>query len=196
MSRAGTLLTACAAGACALVGAGTAWGDPEVQAIAAATGGLVLAAIFIDRPVHEEPDYVAVEAGGFDLVKDVQPAAAFGAEYRSHGIVWWKLRPFLGAGATTSGSLYGYGGIRFGTYFGAHVVITPSLAIGAYSRGDGKDLGTPPVVFRSGLDFEYAFDNGMRVGLAFHHISNGKFLGQSINPGTEVVGLAVSIPLK
>ena len=196
MKRTKRLLGVCAAVGCTLIGAGRAHADPEVQAIAAATAGLVLAAIYIDRPVHEEPNYLALEAGAFDAVKEVQPAGAFGAEYRSRAILWWKLRPFFGAGVTTDGSLYGYGGIRFATYFGEHVVISPSLAVGAYSRGDGKDLGSPPVVFRSGLDFEYAFADGMRVGLAYHHISNAKLLGQTTNPGTEVVGLTVSIPLR
>ncbi len=138
----------------------------------------------------------AVGAGQFDPVKNVQQAAAFGAEYRSKVIIWWKLRPFVGAGFTSDGSVYRYAGIRLATYFGEHVVITPSIAIGAYSPGEGKDLGNPPVVVRSGLDFEYAFQNGTRVGLAYHHISNGKFLGQSENPGTEVVGITISIPLR
>jgi hypothetical protein len=196
MKRIERLLTACAGLALGVIGTGPAGADPEVQGLAVAAGGVVLAAIFIDRSVHEEPDYVAVEWGRFDLVKNVQQATAFGAEYRSTGIVWWKLRPFLGAGFTSNQSLYGYGGIRLATYWGEHIVITPSLAIGGYSHGEGKDLGNPPVVARSGLDFEYALDHGLRVGLAYHHMSNGKFLGQTENPGTEIVGLTISIPLR
>jgi len=164
--------------------------------LAAVSGGVVLAAIFLDPSVHEEPDYVAIEGGRFDPVKDVQQATAFGAEYRSKEILWWKLRPFAGVGFTSDQSLYGYGGIRVATYFGEHVVITPSIAIGGYSRGEGKHLGNPPVVARSGLDFEYALNQGLRVGFAYHHISNGKFLGQTENPGTEIVGLTVSVPLR
>lgn len=194
MKRIERLLTACVG--VAVIGAGPAGADPEVQALAVATGGVVLAAIFIDRSVHEEPDYVAVEGGRFDPVKNVQQATTFGAEYRSKGIVWWKFRPFVGAGFTSNQSLYGYGGIRLATYWGKHVVISPSLAIGGYSRGEGKDLGNPPVVARFGLDFEYAFDHGLRVGLAYHHMSNGKFLGQTENPGTEIVGLTISIRLR
>ena len=190
------LARVCAGVVLAAIGIGPASADPEVQALAVATGGVVLAAIFIDRPVHEEADYIAVEGGQFDAVKNVQQAAAFGAEYRSNRIVWWKLRPFVGAGFTSDRSLYGYAGLRLATYWAEHVVITPSIAIGGYSRGDGKDLGNPAVVARSGLDFEYAFDDGVRVGLAYHHVSNGKFLGQAENPGTEIVGLTVSIPLR
>lgn len=188
--------TICAGLALSAIGIGPAGADPEVQALAVASGAVILAAIFIDRPVHQEPDYVAAGVGEFDPVKNVQPTTAFGAEYRSKAIIWWKLRPFVGAGFTADGSAYGYGGIRLATYLGEHVVISPSIAIGVYSRGDGKNLGDPPVVFRSGLDFEYALQAGMRVGLAYHHISNGKFLGQSENPGTEVVAVTISIPLR
>jgi len=186
----------CAGVALAASSIGPANADPEVKALAVAAGGVVLAAIFIDRPVHEEADHVAVEGGQFDAVKNVQQAAAFGAEYRSRWIVWWKLRPFVGAGVTSDGSVYGYAGIRLSAYWGEHVVITPSIAIGGYSRGEGKDLGNPPVVARSGLDLEYAFDDGARVGVAYHHISNGKVFGQAENPGTEIVGLTLSIPLR
>ena len=196
MKRTDPLLRACAGLALAVIGTGTADADPEVQALAVAAGGVVLAAMLVDSSVHEETDYVALQAGRFDPVKDVQQAGAFGAEYRNKEIVWWRLRPFVGAGFTSTQSLYGYGGIRLATYWGSQVVITPSFAIGGYSRGEGKDLGKPPVIGRFGLDFEYVLDRGVRVGLAYHHMSNGKVLGQTENPGTEIVGLTVSAPLR
>jgi hypothetical protein len=178
------------------MGAGRANADAEVQALAVATAAIVLAEILSDRPVPEQRARAAVEGGVFDAVTDDQPAVAFGAEYRAAGIVLWKLRPFAGAGLTSDQSLYGYGGIRLASHWGGHVVITPSFAIGAYSRGDGKDLGDPPVLGRFGIDLEYAFDRGLRVGLAYHHMSNGQVLGQSENPGTQIVGITVSAPLR
>ena len=45
------------------------------------------------------------------------------------------------------------------------------------------------------LPGEYRLDDDMRVGAAYHHMSNGKALGQSTNPGTEVVGVTFSIAL-
>jgi hypothetical protein len=180
----------------AVIGSEPAYPDSEVAALAVATGGVVLGAILDDNRVREESDYVTVEAGRFDAVKDVQPASAFNAEYRSKVFVLWKLRPFAGAGFTSDESLFGYAGVRLGTHWGQHLVITPSFAIGGYSRGEGKDLGEPPVIGRFGLDFEYAFDDGIRVGLAYHHMSNGKALGQTQNPGTEIVGFTVSLPLR
>jgi hypothetical protein len=164
-----------------------------VQGLAIATGLVVLTAIPSSTP--EESDYVTVEVGGFDPIKNVQPATAFGMEYRIGHLLLWKLRPFVGAGLTSDHSFYGYGGLRLATPWGQHIVVTPSFAVGGYGRGSGKNLGHPPVVGRFGLDIEYRFDNDMRVGAAYHHFSNGKVLGQDTNPGTEIIGVVVSIPV-
>ncbi len=167
--------------------------DAEVQALAGAPAVLVAAAIV--SPDHEEPNHLEFEAGRFDLVKNVQQATAFGVEYRFGRALLWKLRGFVGGGFTSQRSYYGYAGIRLPTYWGQRIVATPSFAIGGYGRGDGKDLGEPPLVGRFGIDLEYAFDSDARIGIAYHHMSNGKILGQTENPGTEVVGLTLAIPL-
>jgi len=177
---------------CLAIGSTAAHADPEVEALAIATGVIVATAIVL--PGRDESDHVAFEAGGFDTVKNVQPATALGVEYR-FGQALWKLRPFVGAGLTTKHSFYGYGGIRLAAYWGDRIVVTPSFAIGGYSRGGGKDLGSPAVVGRFGIDLEYRFDNDVLVGAGYHHMSNGKALGQSTIPGTEVIGLTLSIPL-
>ena len=196
LKRIERLLRVCTGLAVALAGTGQANADPEVQALAVATAAVVLADILTGRPVREQRAHAAIEGGVFDAVSGEQRAAAFGAEYRAAGTLVWKLRPFAGAGISSDQSVYGYGGIRLATHWGRHAVITPSLAIGAYYRGEGKDLGDPPVLGRFGIDFEYAFDRGLRVGLAYHHMSNGQVLGQADNPGTQIVGLTVSAPLE
>jgi lipid A 3-O-deacylase len=170
--------------------------DTEVEALAIAAGVIVAAAIATTRPAQDESDHIAFEAGRLDAVKNVQPATAFGVEYRVGRLLVWKLRPFIGAGLTTDHSFYGYGGIRLATQWGERIVVTPNFAVGGYSRGAGKDLGHPPVVGRFGLDVDYRFDNDLSIGAAYHHLSNGKVLGQAINPGTETVGLVVSVPIR
>jgi hypothetical protein len=174
----------------------TARADPEVEALAIAAGVVVVAANLADTARREEPDAIALEVGRFDAIKNVQPANAFGGEYRASHLLWWELRPFAGAGFTSQHSLYGYGGMRIETSWGEHLVITPSFALGAYARGEGKDLGHPPILGRFGIDVEYRLDHGFRVGFAYQHFSNGKALGQSENPGTEVVGVTFSLPIQ
>jgi len=178
------------------VGSASVRADPEVQGIAIATGIVVIASILADTVQREEPNSIAFEVGRFDPIKNVKQATAFGLEYHVDKIVWWGLRPFIGAGFTSNRSAWGYGGIRYATNWGEHIVVTPSFAIGGYSRGQGKDLGHPPVVGRFGLDLVYRFDNGMRIGAGYQHISNGKVLQQTNNPGTEVIGVTFSLPIR
>ena len=178
------------------VGSASVRADPEVQGIAIATGIVVIASILADTLQREEPNSIAYEVGRFDPIKNVKQATAFGVEYHVDKIIWWGLRPFIGAGFTSNRSAWGYGGIRYATNWGEHIVVTPSFAIGGYSRGQGKDLGHPPVVGRFGLDLEYRFDNGMRIGAGYQHISNGKVLQQTNNPGTEVIGVTFSLPIR
>ena len=184
-------------GAIALLtaGSGSARADAEVQGIAIASGVVVVASILANAPQREEPDSIAFEAGRFDPIKNVKQATAFGVEYHLDKFVWWGLRPFVGAGFTSDRSAWGYGGIRYATEWGEHIGITPSFAIGGYSKGNGKDLGHPPVLGRFGLDLEYRFNNDARIGAAYYHMSNGKVLHQTNNPGTEVIGLTFSIPI-
>jgi len=182
--------------ACLAAGATTAhadYSDYEVQTLAALT--VLIAATAIRTPTPSEPDYLAFEVGRFDVLKNVQPSTSFGAEYRFGKLLDWKFRPFVGAFVTTDHSFYGYGGIRFSAYWGERLVVTPSLAFGGYSPGDGKSLGNPAVIGRFGLDLEYRLDNDMRVGVAYHHMSNGKILLQDTNPGTEIIGVTFSIGL-
>ena len=118
-----------------------AYADPEVQALAIATGLIVITAVATPTPTQDESDHVAIEAGRFDAIKNGQPATTFGLEYRIGRLLWWRLRPFAGAGFTTQHSFYGYGGIRLAMYWGEHIVATPSFAVGGYGGGTGKDLG-------------------------------------------------------
>ncbi|HYB11687.1 MAG TPA: acyloxyacyl hydrolase [Alphaproteobacteria bacterium] len=169
--------------------------DDVVTAIAIASGLVVIESLFVDTPDHDEPDFVAVEGGAFDPVRAENESAYFDAEYRS-GFFLWKLKPFGGIAGTADGSFWGYVGVRLDTYWGRRIIITPSFALVGYDKGNGKNLGSPPLLGRSGFDFQYRFDDDSRIGLTFHHMSNGKALGQSINPGTELVGISYSVPVK
>jgi hypothetical protein len=72
------------------------------------------------------------------------------------------------------------------------VVVTPSFGVGAYSDGDGKDLGNT-VEFRSQIEGGYRFDDRSRLTLALSHISNAS-LGDR-NPGVNILSVYYHIPL-
>ena len=143
------------------------------------------------RPLH------ALAVGGvgyYDIIGDNEgddDAGLFRAELR-FPVEQWAIRPFVGVEATTSQSFYGYTGILVDVFLGDNVVLSPNFAVGLYAQGDARDLGSV-VEFRSGVEAAYRWDNGARLGVVFHHISNAE-IGDS-NPGVETVSLNFSWPL-
>ncbi len=138
----------------------------------------------------DDPSFIAFHVGGYD-VNDNETAGQLNIEYRS-GWDEWYVKPFGGVMATTDAAIYGYAGLMLDIYFGRRIVFTPNVAVGLYSDGDGKDLGSV-IEFRSGVELAYRFDSRARLGVAFHHISNASI--EDINPGTETLTLVLSLPL-
>ncbi|UUX51151.1 acyloxyacyl hydrolase [Nisaea acidiphila] len=139
----------------------------------------------------EEPAFLSLGAGVYDVI-DNETTAEARVEYRfSEQNKLWLFTPFVGFMATAEGATYGYGGIGVDIFFGKRWVLTPNFAAGIYGNGDGKDLGSA-IEFRSGVEFAYRFDDYSRLGLTFHHISNAGIDEQ--NPGTESVMLMYSVP--
>ena len=176
--------------------ASPAGADPVVQGLAAATGAAVLAELLWPSANPDLRDFIAFEAGRFDAIKKQDPATEFELQYNFGSPLLWKIEPIVGLGVTTDRSFWGYGGIRLDSYWDSRVIISPSFSVAGYSRGNGKNLGTPAVLGRFGIDIEYAVDRDIRIGVGLHHMSNGKALGQEVNPGTELFGAIVSITIK
>lgn len=166
--------------------------DPSVFAISAVGLAALGWTILGPKPVHEDPDMVTFGAGLFDAIDDEDQAVDLRVEYRpDYGIYWFK--PLLGVAGTTDGSIYGYAGLRTDAYFGSRLLVSPSVSLTAYHKGGGKDLGSAGVL-RAGIDLSYRFNDGSRLGVAFHHMSHGQVFG-SVNPGTEVLSITCSVPL-
>lgn len=138
----------------------------------------------------DDPAFIAFHVSGYD-VNDNETAGQLNIEYRSDWDEWY-VKPFGGVMATTDAAIYGYAGFMLDIYFGRRIVFTPNVAVGLYSDGDGKDLGSA-IEFRSGVELAYRFDNRARLGVAFHHISNASI--DDNNPGTETLTLVLSLPL-
>ena len=93
--------------------------------------------------------------------------------------------------ANTDGGVYGFGGLYLDVFLHRRVVITPNLAVGGYSQGDSKDLGSV-IEFRSGMEIAYRFDDRSRLGVAVHHISNASI--DDRNPGVNSIVLTYALP--
>ena len=158
-------------------------------------GALIVVALVGWQPrqaVAEDPSFLTLSLGYFDVIHDDNAAAAVGVEWMSSSRLLWILQPMVGAMATSESGLYGYAGFGTDIFFGRRWVLTPSAAVGAYNKGAGKDLGHT-LEFRTGVTFAYRFDNRSRLGLRFYHMSNAGISER--NPGVEVLDLTYSIPL-
>ncbi len=103
-----------------------------------------------------------------------------------------KIKPWAGFETTTRLAVWGGGGIYAEVPLGRHFVLTPSFGIGAYGKGNGKNLGSP-LTFRSTFEAGYVFDDQSRVTASFSHISNGGVARH--NPGTEAFIVSYQVPV-
>ncbi len=148
---------------------------------------------------QERTELISVGIGYYDVFDNVGDSAAdFRLEFRPDlrfliNTPTFQLKPFIAGQATSDGGLFGLGGILLDTFIGDRWVITPSFGAGAYSNGDGGDLGNT-IQFRSQIEGGYRFRNKSRLALALSHISNAG-LGDD-NPGVEIVTLYYHFPLR
>ena len=143
------------------------------------------------RADADDPAFVSLGLGYYDINRQTNEAVDFRLEYR-HGEKLWIFKPWVGIEGTSDGAVYAAAGILVDVFFGRRVVVTGSFGAGYYEEGDGKDLGHE-IEFRSQIEIAYRFDDRSRLGLAFSHISNAS-LGDT-NPGVEILNLYYSIPL-
>lgn len=139
-----------------------------------------------------ENSYLSLSAGYFDLFES-DSSGDFRVEYTDADTLFWVLKPWMGAEATTEGSLWGGGGLKAGFMLAPNIYLDPSVGVGLYNHGgDDTDLGSA-IEFRTQLEGGYQFTNGHRVGVAFGHESN-LGLGDS-NPGAETLNVYYHMPV-
>lgn len=152
---------------------------------------LASAIAVVSNPARAEfGGYVAGGLGVFDFLHN-NTAGAGRVEFRfEQSLLYWH--PLVGTMITNRGSIYTYGGFRLEIPVGKHLLILPSATVGDYEKGNGKDLGSH-IEFKTGVEIDLVFANGIRVGPAFDHISNAGLTKK--NPGEENLMLMVSVPL-
>ena len=159
---------------------------------------IALLAAFLSLPLSTRAvagssnlDLLSFAVGEYDAL-DNEQAGEFVLEYRAKSMKWWHISPLAGIMATTDSAVYGFAGIDADFFVSDRFIINPNFAAGAYSNGDGKNLGRA-IEFRSGIGLEYQFNDFSRLGLAINHISNAH-LGDR-NPGTESILVNYAIPV-
>jgi hypothetical protein len=146
-----------------------------------------------------DPALISLGIGGTDILNQQAKAAGdFRLDYRS-GISllpyfeqYVKVKPWVGIETTTRQSVWGGGGIWLDIPIGRHWVLSPNIGVGAYGRGNGKNLGSVFEI-RSTFEAGYVFDSGSRITASFGHTSNAGV--SKHNPGTEAALISYQIPI-
>ena len=113
--------------------------------------------------------------------------------YVARPLTTWRLSPGAGFAVGPDGIAFMYLDVRRDFALGERWYVTPSLAAGWFINGDEIGSGDH-LEFQSGIQFARRFDNGLRLGLAGMHISNGGL--EHPNNGTEAVLVTLQVPVR
>ncbi len=146
------------------------------------------------QPAHAmDSPSVLFAAGVFALVEAYDYPYSFGVTFVARPLTTWRLAPGAGFAVGPDGIAFMYVDVRRDFALGERWYVTPSLATGWFINGDV--IGPRDhLEFQSGIMFARRFDNGLRLGLAGLHISNGGL--EHPNNGTEAVLLTLQVPLQ
>ena len=160
---------------------------------------ILLTAFLFFNIVAEASNLNVFSIGYFDFNKQKNEAVDIRFEKRLDKEIFdlgpeeeplYYIKPFYGIEITTDSAVYGIGGIFIEEKISKNFFLTPSFRIGAFSKGNGKDLGHE-IEFRSTLEISYKLKNKNRIGLSIGHISNAG-IGDT-NPGAEILSLSYQV---
>jgi hypothetical protein len=131
-------------------------------------------------------------AGVFALVEAYDYPYSIGVTWFARPLTKWRLAPGAGFAVGPDGIAFMYVDVRRDFALGERWYVTPSVATGWFINGDV--IGPRDhLEFQTGIQFARRFDNGLRLGLAGMHISNGGL--EHPNNGTEAVLVTLQLPL-
>jgi len=146
------------------------------------------------QPAHAvDSPSVLFAAGVFALVEAYDYPYSVGVTYVARPLTTWHLAPGAGFAVGPDGIAFMYVDLRRDFALGERWYVTPNLSTGWFINGDV--IGPQDhLEFQTGIMFARRFDNGLRLGLAGLHISNGGL--EHPNNGTEAVLLTLQVPLQ
>ena len=139
----------------------------------------------------QDRNYIAISSAVFDILQQDDASSETRIEFR-YGKAKFFAQPFNGVMINTEGAMHIYFGLYYDIKVAGYLYITPSFAPGLYAQRNSKDLKFA-LEFRSQLEVSFRFNNDVRIGFSFNHISNGS-LGVE-NPGVESLAVTYVIPI-
>ena len=95
----------------------------SILAVAAMVAGLLIT----PSAQADDPDFLTIAVGAFDLNRQKDQGAEFWLEYRSDYKLW-KFKPFVTLSGVSNGMTFLGAGILMDVYLGRRWVLTPSFA--------------------------------------------------------------------
>jgi lipid A 3-O-deacylase len=156
----------------------------------AASDGLRLQPIAL---ATEEPSYLELSAGVYDILGDHGLHETFGADAEFHfGQKLFFIGPAVGVIADARGGGMVYAGFYSDLALGP-VIVTPLAGIGAWWHGSHQDENLGGTFeFRLSLAAAYEFADRSRLGLRFGHISSAGI--NKRNPGENDLMMIYDAP--
>jgi hypothetical protein len=168
--------------------------SPTVAAFLLADVYVAWKAAHSPAPLDKDTPFIALSAGDFDIGVRQDPTNVYGVEYRFGSRPFWNAQPIAGAAVTPHSSAYAYGGLRFALPVTQNIEVSTDFALAAYSRGNGKDLGSAAEIYFA-LGASYRFSNNVRLEISGRHVSHGHFVS-TYDPGVNMLAIGLAFPLK
>jgi len=137
--------------------------------------------------------WIIGSAGTFALVEQYGYPYLVGLQYRSTPRTPWALMPGIGLAGGPDGMGYFYADLAHDFALPRRWTVTLSLAAGLFLNGDAVGANEH-LEFQSGIAVARELANGVRVGLAGYHISNGGL--EHPNNGTEALVVFLAVPVR
>jgi lipid A 3-O-deacylase len=137
--------------------------------------------------------WVIGSAGTFALVEQFGYPWLVGLQYRSTPRTSLALMPGVGVAGGPDGMGFLYADVARDFPLSGHWTMTLSFAAGYFLNGDAIGVNEH-LEFQSGIALARQLSNGVRLGLAGYHVSNGGLAHP--NNGTEALALWVAVPVR
>jgi hypothetical protein len=144
-------------------------------------------------PTSAANPWVIASAGTFALVEEFDYPYLVALQYRSTPRTAWSLMPGVGVAGGPDGMGYLYADVAHDFALPRRWTMTLSVAAGYFLNGDAIGANEH-LEFQSGIAFARELTNGVRLGLAGYHISNGGLAHP--NNGSEALALFVAVPVR
>ena len=146
---------------------------------------------------EDETIYISGQVGIYNVVRsasdDGEGATAYTIEYRDQVKLPFRIRPVGSLMITSDDDWYLSVGVMRDVRVADPIILSGSFSAGLFHYGDKNVNLRNDLEFKSKIEAAYEFDNRMRLGVGFSHISNAS-LGTD-NPGTEILSLNYTLPI-